>query len=168
MKPTLRPLDATDAEIFREVRLAALRDAPAAFGSSYEEEVARPLSAFAERLAAPEPNLAFGAFIGDALCGIAGFRQENGLKTRHIGVLWGVYVVPAQRNTGLSKALVEIVISHARRHVVMLHADVGADNTVARRLYESLGFRCYGVLPKALKVDGRFIDEALLALDLSA
>lgn len=168
MTAFVRPLSAADAAAFRTLRLAALLEAPAAFGSSYEEEAARPLSNFADRLSAPEPNLTFGVFVDHTLCGIAGFRQETGLKTRHIGVLWGIYVAPAQRGTGLAKTLVETVIAHARRHVVMLHADVGADNHAARRLYEHLGFRCYGVQPKALLVDGRFIDEALLALDFSA
>ena len=168
MTSCIRPLAAVDAEIFRTLRLAALREAPEAFGSSYEEETARPLSNFAERLSAPDPSLTFGAFVDDTLCGVAGFRRESGLKTCHIGLLWGVYVAPAQRGTGLAKALVESVIAHARRHVVILHADVGADNHAARRLYEALGFRCYGVQPKALLVHGRFVDEALLALDFSA
>lgn len=168
MTAFVRPLSLADAVAFRTLRLAALREAPEAFGSSYEEETARPLSDFADRLSAPEPSLTFGAFVGGALCGIAGFRRESGLKTRHIGLLWGVYVAPTQRGTGLAKALVESVIAHARRHIVILHADVGADNHAARRLYEGLGFRCYGVQPKALLVDGRFIDEALLALDFSA
>ena len=168
MTAFVRPLSLADAVAFRTLRLAALLEAPAAFGSSHEEETTRPLSTFADRLSAPEPSLTFGAFVNDALCGIAGFRQETGLKTRHIGVLWGVYVAPSQRGTGLATTLVEAVVAHARRHVVMLHADVGADNHAARRLYEGLGFRCYGVQPKALKIDGRFIDEALLALDFSA
>ena len=53
----------------------------------------------------------------------------------------------------------------ARRQA--LHADVGVDNRAARRLYDSLGFKLYGVQPKALCVDGRYIDEAMLARDFT-
>jgi RimJ/RimL family protein N-acetyltransferase len=40
-------------------------------------------------------------------------------------------------------------------------------NSVALRLYERLGFKPYGIESKALRIDGAFFDEALLALDFS-
>lgn len=165
---TIRPLTSTDATTFRDLRLRALAEAPEAFGASLEEEGDQPLDAFARRLAPPEPSQVFGALRDDhGLTGIAGFLAYTGLKTRHIGLLWGVYVAPQWRSSGIGAALLDAVIDHARQHVLVLHADVGVDNHAARRLYESRGFRCYGVLPRALRVEGRFIDEALLALDLA-
>jgi RimJ/RimL family protein N-acetyltransferase len=40
------------------------------------------------------------------------------------------------------------------------------DNEQARRLYASLEFREYGVEKNALKQDGRYYDEVLMAKDL--
>lgn len=164
---TIRALGAPDAEAFRTLRLAGLADAPEAFGASLAEESSRPLERFAERLTPPAPSLVFGAFSGSELVGIAGFLAYEGEKHRHIGLLWGVYLLPAQRGRGIAARLIETLIAHARQHIVVLHADVGVDNRAARRLYEGLGFKLYGVQPKALCVDGRYIDEAMLALDFT-
>jgi hypothetical protein len=46
----LRRLAAADAELFRDIRLEALRCDPDAFGSTFEAESANPLSWFADRL----------------------------------------------------------------------------------------------------------------------
>jgi len=164
---TIRALGAPDAEAFRTLRLAGLADAPEAFGASLADESTRPLERFAERLTPPAPSLVFGAFSGPDLVGIAGFLAYEGEKHRHIGLLWGVYLQPDQRGRGTATRLIGTLIAHARQHVAILHADVGADNHAARRLYESLGFRLYGIQPKALFVNGRYIDEALLALDFT-
>lgn len=164
---TIRALGASDAEAFRILRLAGLADTPEAFGASLAEESARPLERFTERLTPPAPSLIFGAFSGPDLVGIAGFVAYEGEKHRHIGLLWGVYLLPDQRGRGIAARLIGTLIAHARQHVAILHADVGVDNHAARRLYEGLGFKLYGVQPKALCVGGRYIDEAMLALDFT-
>jgi RimJ/RimL family protein N-acetyltransferase len=43
---------------------------------------------------------------------------------------------------------------------------VVSDNEQVRRLYERLGFLEYGIEKKALKQDGRYYDEVLMARDL--
>ena len=48
---TIRALTPDEPELYREIRLEALRLHPEAFGASYQDEAARPLSHFAERLA---------------------------------------------------------------------------------------------------------------------
>lgn len=165
---TIRPLAAADAPAYRALRLSALADTPAAFGASHREEAAQPLDWFAARITPQPPSRVYGAFQENALIGLAGFLAYHGEKKRHIGLLWGVYLAPAGRGRGIAAALVEAVIAHAREHVLLLHADVGVDNQPARRLYERLGFRSYGIQPKALRIDGAFHDEAMLALDFSA
>jgi ribosomal protein S18 acetylase RimI-like enzyme len=166
--PLIRPLTAADATAYRSLRLQALRDHPEAFGASYEDEVARSLEVTARRLDGGPLNRVFGAFVGDDLVGTAGFIIPDGsAKSRHKGLLVGVHVAPAHRGHGLGRALVTAVIDHARAHVVLLQAGVGVTNAPALRLYESLGFRHYGREDKALRVDGVFVDEALIVLDLT-
>ena len=36
----------------------------------------------------------------------------------------------------------------------------------SRRLYAAHGFRPYGIEPRALRIDGRFVDDELMMLDL--
>ncbi len=163
--PSIRPLAAADAADFRRLRLDALLRAPEAFGASHAEEAARPLSIFAKRLAPVPPGLVMGAFRERTLIGMAGFLAGASEKSRHRGTLWGVYVAPDERDGGVASALVEAVVAHARRHVLVLQARVVTTNATARRLYERLGFRSYGLETRALCVDGAFYDESLLALD---
>lgn len=161
----IRPLAADDAEAFRALRLSALETAPQAFGASHDEEAAQPLASFAAKLAPEPPGQVFGAFLGDILVGIAGFRTLNSPKARHKGYLWGVYVVEAARGHGIGEMLVTAVIEHARRHVLILQANVVTTNRSAYVLYEKLGFVPYGIESRALRIGDAFYDEALLALD---
>ncbi len=165
----IRRLTAADAPVYRVLRLSALADTPQAFGASYKDEAARPLEMIARRLDGEPTNCVFGAFAGSDLVGTAGFIVPNdAAKSRHKGLLVGVHVAPSHRSRSIGRALVGTVIDHARQHVVLLQAAVGADNAPALSLYESLGFRHYGLERKALLVDGVYIDEALIVLDFSA
>jgi RimJ/RimL family protein N-acetyltransferase len=162
----IRSLDPSDARALRILRLEALRDAPEAFGASYEEEASVSVETFQTRLSSSGPNAVFGAFAGRNLVGMAGFAVYERMKASHKGVMWGVFVKPEWRGQGISKALVQRVIDHAARHVIMLEAAVGLTNESARRTYHGLGFKPYGIERKALRIGDRFIDEELLCMDL--
>ncbi|MEI9986065.1 MAG: GNAT family N-acetyltransferase [Aliidongia sp.] len=164
MSRTIRPLGPADVDLFREIRLEALRLSPEAFGSTYDIESRRPPEVFAERLAG---STVFGGFDGGALLGLAGFKQEDGLKERHKAMLWGLYVRPAGRGTGLAAQLVAAVLDHARGRVEQVMLAVVADNEAARRLYAAAGFVEYGLERDSLKFDGRYYDERLMAVKLS-
>jgi RimJ/RimL family protein N-acetyltransferase len=153
------PLRPDQAGVYREIRLEALRLHPDAFGASFEDEAAQPLSFFEQRMTA---NMIFGGFDGDVLLGTAGFRPETGAKRMHKALLWGMYVRPIARGTGLARRLVEAVIDHAKDRVELLQLAVVADNLGAQRLYVSLGFEPFGTEPRSLKVDGRYLDEVLM------
>jgi ribosomal protein S18 acetylase RimI-like enzyme len=162
----VRRLDETDVHILRPVRLEALRLHPEAYGSSYDEESAAPLGDLARRLLLP-PTVMFGGFAGDTLAGMTGLLMSTRIKSRHSGHLFSVYVDAAHRRTGLSRALVEAAIGHARTAgLVVLHLTVTVGNDPARRLYAGLGFQTYGIERRAFRVDGVFYDSDLMALDL--
>lgn len=101
----------------------------------------------------------FGAFNDkDDLIGVVGLRQEQLLKTRHKGLIWGMVVAPGHQGCGVGKGLLEAAIAHARglRGLEQLCLVVGEHNTIARRLYESIGFKPFGLEPRELKVDGKY------------
>ena len=54
---TIRPLRVDEAELYRDIRLEALRLHPEAFGASFETEAAQPLAFFQGRLTG---NVIFG------------------------------------------------------------------------------------------------------------
>ena len=159
MTLSIRPLRPDDAELYRTIRLEALRAHPEAFSSSADLEGAQPLTWFAERLTV---NVVFGAFREATLLGTAGFRGQSAVKQAHKATLWGMYLRPEARGSGLARRLVEAVLDHARGRVELIQLAVVADNVVARRLYASLGFTEYGIEVHSLKVDGRYLDEVLM------
>ena len=159
----MRRLLPADATMYRDIRLEALKLSPEAFGSTFAAEHAAPLTWFADRL---ESSVVFGAFDGAALVGTAGFFVRQGRKEAHKGVLWGMYVRPGTRKVGVGKRLAEAVIDHASQCVELVQLTVVSGNKPARRLYDSLGFIEYGIEKNALKDDGRYWDEVLMAKSL--
>jgi RimJ/RimL family protein N-acetyltransferase len=151
--------NAADAALYRDIRLEALRANPEAFGSTFEIENALSLSWFFDRLGT---STVFGAFSNTGLVGIAGFEIQQGQKRAHKGELWG----PDARGTGIGRRLVEAVLDLARQRVELIQLAVVQDNEQARRLYASLGFLEYGLEKNALKQDGRYYDDVLMAKDL--
>jgi GNAT superfamily N-acetyltransferase len=164
---SIRLLHPSDAQAYRDLRLEALKSSPEAFGSSYEEEAPLPLETIKARIPSSGPNAIFGAFSDKALVGMGGFAVYERMKARHKGVMWGVFVRPDWRKQAVGKAVVQHVIDHASRHVIMLEAAVGLANGSARRTYHSLGFRPYGIERKVIRIGEIFYDEELLYLDLA-
>lgn len=165
---SVRALGPNDVEAYRALRLEALRYSPEAFSSSFEEEAERPLERFAERLAPGGDARVYGAFLGGALVGMTGFYRDAQRKGRHKGWVWGVYVQPAARGRRVGRALLDAVLAHARAVPGLLQVQLGVSvgNAPASALYAACGFVQYGVEPRALVVDGRPYDEALLVLHL--
>lgn len=159
----IRRLTPADAGIYRGIRLDGLKHHPEAFGSTFEAEAVRPLAWFFDRLS---QSTVFGAFRQAEILGVAGFAVRSGEKEAHKGLLWGMYVRPQARGTGVARRLVEAVIEAARPCVELLQLSVVVGNERARRLYAGLGFVEYGIERHSLKQNGRYYDEILMALDL--
>jgi GNAT superfamily N-acetyltransferase len=117
----IRRLRRGDGGQLRDVRLRALADAPYAFSSSWGREVELGPEFWEERAAESElaeDGVVFVATEDDRSVGMAGgfFVDERS----GIVMLWGMWVDPLARQSGLGHALVEAVASWAR--------DAGADH----------------------------------------
>lgn len=141
---TLRAAQPEDWERLRDVRLAALRDAPDAFASTLEATEGLPqwrwegwatgddwgaeLVTFVEEPSADAPftGLATGAIFHD---------------DRSTANLFAMWVAPSARGAGLGRALVDAILEWARErgaaHVILR---ISEGNQAARRLYGSAGF----------------------------
>jgi ribosomal protein S18 acetylase RimI-like enzyme len=161
----VRRLGPHDFASYREIRLEGLKNHPEAFSASWESESARPASWWAERL---ETNIILGGWIDRSpLAGVVGFRMHGGAKIQHKGVLWGMYVRPHARGTGLAASLVQRVIEQAPPFLEEILLTVVASNVAACRLYRAAGFEQYGREQRALKIGDEYYDEALMALSLN-
>lgn len=155
----VRELTERDAKAFKALRLRALREHPEAYGSSFEEEEGAPLEQVVQHFTMPD-SLAFGAFDGGQLVGIASLIRSSRIKTRHRAMLTGMYVAPEARHRGVGLALMNAALHCAKRQPgledVVLAVTVGNDS--ARRLYLKAGFVVYGVDPRYIRVVDRYYD----------
>lgn len=129
-------------------------------GLTMEEELARPLQGFRDQLSYPEPNAAFGAFIGDELVASAAVAWPSKLtSSRHKTTLWGVFVSPRYRREGIGRVVVQRAIEHAESAGVRrINLTVYVPNPAAVKLYESLQFEHFGVEPEAIRIDDIYYD----------
>lgn len=162
----IRRLDADDAPAYRALRLRGLKDHPDAFTSGHEEDAAQPMEFTHRRLRADAQTL-WGAFDGDALVGIVGLDRELRIKNRHKASVVGMYVAPEAAGRGVGRALLDALLATARHEgLELLVLTVTEGNAAATALYERVGFRSFGIEPRAIKVDGVAHGKNHMYLDL--
>lgn len=160
-------MHASDAHIYHELRLSALKNNPEAFGSTFETEMKFSLETVVERIKPTDDKFVLGAFDdSNLLVGIVTFVRENSLKTAHKGNVYGMFVAPETRGQGLGKSLMLELIKKAKNcnGLEQIKLTVVSENGTAKKLYKSLGFEVYGVERNALKFNGQYFDEELMVL----
>jgi len=164
----IRRLRPEDAAALASLRREALTSDPLAFSASTEDDRALSLDFVRSALADDQEQAVFGKFEGADLTGMVGVIRASGVKQRHKGTIWGMYVVPRARNNGVGRALLEAAIDHARSWSGLEQLELGVTDAAltARRLYETAGFRRWGREPRALQWNGRFVAEHHLVLHL--
>ena len=169
---TIRRLAPDDAALYRALRLRGLRESPGAFGTGAEEDERRTVGDFDEALRRNEESgvgFTLGAFDeGGGLVGVVGLHRDARAKARHRAVVRGMFVAPEARRRGVGLALMQRLIVEARAMDGLERITLGVTTASAAplRLYESLGFRPFGLEPRTLKIAGRYLDTHHMTLDL--
>jgi ribosomal protein S18 acetylase RimI-like enzyme len=124
----------------------------------------------------PPPDRAFeldGVFVAELEDGIAGYVKIGQAlpieASRHVLEIKGLAVSPAHRRRGVGRALVHEAIAAAKdAGGLRLTLRVLSHNEDARALYTACGFEIEGILRGYFRLDGRFVDDVLMALPLTA
>jgi len=101
-----------------------------------------------------------GRFVGQIEVG-----PQRGYS-KHVGGL-GIAIRDGYRDIGIGTEMMKEVETHARRlELELLTLEVFATNSRARRVYEKVGYRVVGCVPKAILKDGAYIDNIIMAKEL--
>src|SRR5260370_2917570 len=92
----IKQLEAGNGADYQALFLEALRSAPAAFASDYDEESARSSEQIAERF---RREGIFGGFVSGRVHGIVTFLQQIPPKRGHGGMIFDMYRSAEQRET---------------------------------------------------------------------
>lgn len=158
----IRAIEASEFEALHELRLFGLRECPDAFGAAYEEDAAMPAERIRNRFPISDENFVIGAFTEDGrMVGMAGFKREDRIKSRHKGFVWGMYVLPEARRHGLASKMLQEILGRARQLVGLRQVTLGVVTTCApaHRLYLAHGFEENGLERACLRQGDEFHDH---------
>ena len=150
----------------RDVRLAALADAPEAFGSTLASEAGQPEARWRARIGARPWFL--GCHGGQPAGLISVFPQSPGPGQEPAWHLVSMWVSPQVRGAGLADLLVGAVTEHARQAgAARLTLWVAVGNDRARAFYRRMGFAPTGRRQQYPRPDAADLDEEEFACALS-
>jgi RimJ/RimL family protein N-acetyltransferase len=99
-----------------------------------------------------------------AIVGTSEVNKGERKRCRHVGRI-GISVLEKYRGLGCGTALLKSIIKWAEQDRITekLNLEVFADNANAISLYKKLGFRKYGLSPKAIKINkDEYADSILM------
>lgn len=136
----IKQLYAGEWERLRQIRLAALKEAPEAFGSTFEAISTVDKEGWTKQLHTLPTFVATHHGIDSGIVRCAPCSDRKGVAD-----LISMWVAPEARGKGVGEALIEAVISWCRSEgYTQLLLEVGDRNTFAMALYERKGFKATG------------------------
>jgi ribosomal protein S18 acetylase RimI-like enzyme len=148
----IRHMIPEDAAAVFALRRKALIDAPLAFLSSPEDDLAQSVEIMKDLLNRAPDSIVFGAEASE-LVGMIGIYRAQAAKAAHKANIWGMYVVPEHRGTGVGRDLLRSALAHAQRldGIASVHLSVAETAEAAHHLYELEGFSVWGTEPDAIR-----------------
>ncbi|MBS1494717.1 MAG: GNAT family N-acetyltransferase [Bacteroidetes bacterium] len=163
-----RELNPSESKKYRVIRLECLQNASENFGATYEEQVNIPELYFEAAIRNGDANnKIFGAFEGENLIAICGYKRETGVKTRHKALLVQVYTKPEYRGKNISYELMNFMIEKIFEDETVQQITLGvvSDNISAVKTYERLGFTEYGFHKNYFKDGDEYKHQLLMMLE---
>jgi L-amino acid N-acyltransferase YncA len=134
---TVRVLEESEWSLYRDVRLRALTESPGSFTATLAEEADRDEQFWRDRMTQSHRLLAERGPVSQGIVSLGPYKQEPAAAE-----VFGLYVVPAARGTGVSWRLVEAAAALATQQAYLqLYYWVGTDNGRAVGFANNFGFR---------------------------
>ncbi|MCB0415446.1 MAG: GNAT family N-acetyltransferase [Bdellovibrionales bacterium] len=141
----IRVLNENDFDEYYRVRLKSLEDHPEAYSSmpKFFKEATNEIHLKLLNDSASESNFyLLGHFYENKLTGIIGLKPESRESVIHKATLWGFYVDPEFRNSGIGKKLIQklLSITKEKSNLRYIRLMVAASCKEAISLFEQVGF----------------------------
>jgi ribosomal protein S18 acetylase RimI-like enzyme len=163
----VRLLDDEEWQLYREVRLAALRDAPEAFVAGFEDEASRGEAYWRERMIRAHRIVAERE---DGPVGVVCLGLHN--EDPETGEVFGLWTAPTVRGARIARGLVSTAAQKAAEDGCrLLYFWAGSDNPSAVGFASSYGFRPTAERRPVRVADGateKDADEVAMVLSLTA
>lgn len=159
----IQHLTTVDYEPYFSLRLQSLRECPHMYATNAGDWQNAPRHVIEHHLHASEINQApiLGVWQDNELVALIGLKPESRPTVAHKATLWGLYVARPHRRQGIGKKLLARAIAVAREiePLRQLRAVVNATSQEATSLFESSGFKRFGIEPRAKRIDGTYHDQ---------
>jgi ribosomal protein S18 acetylase RimI-like enzyme len=170
---SVRRIRIGEGELFKQMRLTSLREAPYAFSSTYESALRRSPESWREQAdstAQGADRSTFIAFSDNSQIGIAALYRNP--EETDVGEVLQVWVAPEYRSRGVAFDLLDAVFQWAGENGFrIITATITKGNTRALKFYRKYGFDLVDgasldgpddlVLMKEVKVEQSYAPDAL-------
>ena len=134
---TVRVLDESEWSLYRDVRLRGLEESPGSFTATLAEEADRDEQFWRDRMTRSRRLLAELGPVPQGIVSLGPYEEDPSAAE-----VFGLYVVPEARGTGVSWRLVEAAAALATQQAYLqLFYWVGTDNGRAVGFAQNFGFR---------------------------
>jgi GNAT superfamily N-acetyltransferase len=159
---TVRVLDESEWAVYRDVRLRALEESPDSFTATLAEEAGRDEQFWRDRMTRAHRLIAERGTDPQGIVSLGPYEQEPSAAE-----VFGLYVVPEARGTGVSWRLVEAAAALATQQAYLQHYYwVGTDNGRAVGFANNFGFRTTDYRRSARSTDLEPGEEIAMVLSL--
>jgi len=139
---TIRRIRIGEADLFKQIRLASLQDAPYAFSSNYDSALSRSAESWREQADSTAQGIdraTFIAFSDNVPIGIAALYRLEGQVD--VGEVLQVWVAPEHRGTSIALDLMNVIFKWAgENNFYRIIATVTDGNVEAVKFYAKYGF----------------------------
>lgn len=142
MTPLIRRLNPGESELYRALRLEALKESPEAFATTYAAALERNEDSWIQQAdgSAIGPDRATFVVIAERPVGLAAIYRDAGDTSA--GEMIQMWIAPEHRGGPLASELLDTLLDWAARQgFETIRAEVTPGNQRALRFYQKCGFR---------------------------
>ncbi|MGJ8594194.1 MAG: GNAT family N-acetyltransferase [Aquaticitalea sp.] len=165
MNITIQKLLPNHSTSYRELRLECLKNYPQYFSTNYADELTKEKLYFQSFIEQSDTdNFVIGAFDGQTLIGISGFKRHEAKKTEHAGIVVQVYVNPEYQGNTIGTDMIKATLDAAFKIEGIEQIEIGviSTNENAEKIYTKMGFEVFGLHKNYLKIDHHYYDHKMM------